>query len=100
MSICDSCIHKNVCCDEGKGEEALTYCADFLDGSTLTLRVWIPCSKMPKEKEKVTFCDIDGDEYMGHYSNGHWWADWLEDEVKCVVAWMPNPKPYKVGDEK
>lgn len=31
MSICDKCLHREVCCDEGMGEEALTFCAHLLD---------------------------------------------------------------------
>ncbi len=31
MSICDNCIHNNVCSDEGHLDEALTFCADKLE---------------------------------------------------------------------
>lgn len=31
MSICDKCVHREVCCDEGMGEEALTFCANLLE---------------------------------------------------------------------
>ena len=29
MSICDNCLHQEVCGNEGCGDEALTYCSDF-----------------------------------------------------------------------
>lgn len=31
MSICDKCVHREVCCDEGMGEEALKFCAHLLE---------------------------------------------------------------------
>ena len=31
MSICDKCVHREVCCDEGMGEEALNFCAHLLE---------------------------------------------------------------------
>ena len=31
MSICEKCVKRDVCCDEGKDEEALTYCASYLE---------------------------------------------------------------------
>ena len=31
IMICEKCIHNEVCCDEGKDNEALKYCADFID---------------------------------------------------------------------
>lgn len=30
MSMCKRCVHANVCGSEGKFDEALTYCDDFL----------------------------------------------------------------------
>lgn len=31
MSICDKCVHREVCCDEDMGEEALKFCANLLE---------------------------------------------------------------------
>lgn len=31
MTICDDCIHKNVCADEGHYDENLSFCADKIE---------------------------------------------------------------------
>lgn len=31
MTICDNCIHRDVCTDEGHLEESLTFCADKIE---------------------------------------------------------------------
>lgn len=31
MSICDKCVHREVCGDEDIGEEALKFCANLLE---------------------------------------------------------------------
>lgn len=31
MTICDNCIHRNVCADEGHYDEALSFCADKIE---------------------------------------------------------------------
>ena len=55
---------------------------------------WIPCSeRLPEErgfyltttKDKAVYCD-------------HWNEDNF-DRTEMVIAWMPLPEPYKVGDE-
>lgn len=29
--ICKNCIHHEICCNEGRDDEALTFCADFFE---------------------------------------------------------------------
>lgn len=29
--ICKNCIHYKICCNEGRDDEALTFCADFFE---------------------------------------------------------------------
>ena len=29
--ICDKCIHHEICCNEGRDDKALIYCADFFE---------------------------------------------------------------------
>ena len=56
---------------------------------------WIPVSeRLPKIGATVLFCDIDGDEYVGHWGVHHWWS--VDDKVKSVVAWMPLPEPARL----
>jgi len=31
MTICDNCIHRNVCADEGHYDEGLSFCADKIE---------------------------------------------------------------------
>lgn len=31
MSMCEKCVKRDVCCDEGKDEEALVHCASYLE---------------------------------------------------------------------
>ena len=31
MTICDNCIHRNICADEGHYDEALSFCADKVE---------------------------------------------------------------------
>lgn len=31
MTICDNCVHRNVCADEGHYDEALSFCADKIE---------------------------------------------------------------------
>lgn len=70
--ICDTCLHADVCGEEGSFEESLTYCADYLGR--------IPCGERLTgaeiiallEKTYADFCEcesgegwlkIDGKEY-------------------------------------
>ena len=58
--ICEKCIHNNVCCDEGKDNEALKYCADFIDIKTL----------QPQDGDLISRADMilflkRGREYIG-----------------------------------
>ena len=40
MSICDNCIHTNICSDEGHLEESLTYCADKEESGKILKELW------------------------------------------------------------
>lgn len=37
MAMCDGCIHKNVCGEEGAFDEALVNCADYIATSNTTV---------------------------------------------------------------
>lgn len=95
MSICDGCIHSNVCGVEGAFDEALTYCNDFLG--------WIPVSKrLPKENQTVMASTkyIVYPEARYTKENGWEWAyasgaDYWVDINDNVTAWMPLPKRYE-----
>ena len=117
MSLCDRCLHYDVCGEEGCREEASKMCADFLG--------WIPVSKrLPENSDSVNitwvnhrpdifYADIKDEPFTatGRYCNGQWWwdsvvcGDYLDeygrsdcdamDEYIEVRAWMPIPEPYK-----
>lgn len=63
--------------------------------------VWIPVSdRLPQNYILCLFCDIDGDIYYGHHtSENRWYAEYLDDKIKNVIAWQPLPEPYKKGGE-
>ena len=52
MSICDKCVHREVCCDEGMGEEALNFCAHLLE---------------ERPKGKWEFVQYDGNSNIGNW---------------------------------
>lgn len=54
MSLCDKCVHRNVCGNEDAREEAVKVCDDFIDKSLLS----IPESERGEWIEKEMF---DGD---------------------------------------
>jgi hypothetical protein len=55
---------------------------------------WIPCrNDLPDIGMTVLFCDIDGDEFIGHRALDYWWS--VDEKVKSVIAWMPLPEAYK-----
>lgn len=65
---------------------------------------WINCEKcVPKEGETVlVWAEYEKDGEIGHtYDFGtvqkNGWSVCFE-ETKRVIAWMPLPEPYKVGD--
>lgn len=49
--------------------------------------------QMPEAGEDVLFCDIDGDIFIGHYSESakRYIPDFWDEPVKNVRAWMPLP---------
>lgn len=55
---------------------------------------WVPCrNNLPDIGMTVLFCDVDGDEFIGHRASDYWWS--VDEKVKSVIAWMPLPEPYK-----
>ena len=97
MSICDSCIHADVCGKEGAFDEALIYCDDF--------RGWIPVRDMlPKAGEYIG--DVAryylvqneyGDMMVARYTHSKYWEQiyQLKPISDEIVAWMPLPEPYE-----
>ena len=58
---------------------------------------WIPCSeRIPENYADVIFCDRQGTVFFGHYNKycDYWCADFCDDRIKSVVAWMPKPESY------
>jgi hypothetical protein len=70
MSICDKCVHREVCCDEGMGEEALKFCAHLLEerpkGKWRVYEGIISCENCRCEVEETTpFCPNCGADMRG-----------------------------------
>lgn len=94
MSICERCLHNEVCGAEGIYDDALKFCDDFIG--------WISKHDMlPQEYADVLVC-TDAEEifiasYLGKMNDG---TDCFDDNDGMmwegdVVAWMPLPEPYK-----
>ena len=100
MSLCDKCMHKSVCCGEGYGDEALTYCIDFLDEKPYG--EWIPCSeRLPEQSgDYLVLLDYEfSTSITVSYFYGKDTGDWHHGD--WVSAWMPLPtKPYEKEGEK
>ena len=72
--------------------EALNMAIDALTATT-----WIPCAEeVPENYADVIFCDRQGTVFFGHYNKycDYWCADFCDDRIKSVVAWMPKPESY------
>ena len=50
MSLCDKCIHRDVCGEEDAREEAVKVCDDFIDKSILS----VPNGEYIKKKDAIT----------------------------------------------
>ena len=60
---------------------------------------WVPCrNDLPDIGMTVLFCDVDGDEFIGHRASDYWWS--VDEKVKSVIAWMPLPEPYEERRER
>ena len=63
---------------------------------------WIPCSeRLPKKGTKAILLysngKISGGGYLGERT---WDIDYADVDLSVsVLAWMPLPKPYKVGEQ-
>ena len=92
MSICEGCLHKEVCGLEGNFEEALKFCDDYIG--------WIPVSeKIPETNDDVLATD-GVDMFVAWYSRKDMWQGWSSsdnnfDRDTPITAWMPLPKPYE-----
>ena len=66
---------------------------------------WIPCSDCLPDDHGTRLVTLSNGTVEGaYYSNDNWWcmSDNTELEVRTneVIAWMPLPEPYKVGDQE
>ena len=71
---------------------------------------WIPCSErlpVPNEFDetghffKAYLVQAKNKTMYTALWDGKWWTIWTRGTViKNVVAWMPLPEPYKVGDQE
>lgn len=100
MTICDRCIHNNVCGEEGAFEGAITYCHDFLG--------WIPVSEGLPNLDDYAGSEVWKKKVliMGYLSFDDtkrlFVSEAFAKDVICncildvvVIAWMPLPKPYE-----
>ena len=98
MSICERCLHKEVCGAEGIYDEALKFCDDFIG--------WIPVSEKLPEEYAYVLVSTDAEEifiasYLGKMNDG---TDCFDDDDGMMwegdaVAWMPLPKSYREDGE-
>ena len=57
---------------------------------------WIPVSEaLPKDQTYVLVSTLDNDVQEAHLDGEGRFRDCYGDKVKCVIAWMPLPEPYK-----
>ena len=57
---------------------------------------WIPVSeRLPKDQTYVLVSTLDNDVQEAHLDGEGRFRDYFGDKVKCVIAWMPLPEPYK-----
>ena len=61
MSLCDKCIHRDVCGNEDAREDAVKVCSDFIDKSVLS----VP----EREKGEWEFKDIPNTTINGYWCN-------------------------------
>ena len=105
MSICEGCLHKEVCGLEGSYDEALKFCDDYMG--------WIPVSKKLPETDEfrtefiVTIrCDTweENKTMVAEWENttvrgkdvSRWiWCNRLIPYGWEVIAWMSLPEAYR-----
>ena len=85
MNCCDGCLHREVCGNEGVGDEALTFCKDRLG--------WIPVSKKMPNFGDLVFASTDSDYeelkvIITVYECQEYWFNGK------IEAWMPRLKKY------
>ena len=90
-------------CPDGKGMDCGKYsCAEHHEAidkavEALKATTWIPCAEeVPENYADLIFCDRQGTVFFGHYNKycDYWCADFCDDRIKSVVAWMPKPESY------
>ena len=109
MSLCDNCIHDDVCGLEDNHEEGLVFCDDMiLKEAYIPKHIWFSINeKLPEESERVLI-SVNGKKgkmvrsatYLGGSSKSFWsdtgefWDMNKDKDKNNLIAWMPLPEPY------
>ena len=98
MTICDNCIHDDVCGKEGHLDEAMIFCAD-----EQPVNQWISCKdKMPDDgvnvlistgNKQISLAWYDSDRGRFYICDSDYNYNLLD-----VSHWQPLPEPPKDGD--
>lgn len=102
MSICDNCIHNDVCGEEGHLEESMTFCKNRTDNVLICLQKTID-----EIYDDIFPLTIVKDRYMGVYSGGlftawNMYSEYVPEEIgddDCTVFdfWNNDSKEYIIG---
>ena len=103
MSICERCLHNEVCGLEGIYDEALKFCDDFIG--------WIPVSERLPRPNRLVLCYITTNatetyflalwnDTLNAWEEGIGGYRLLENDLGYeVIKWMPLPESYREGGE-
>ena len=97
-SICQNCIHHNLCIAENN--QPCFECNRFMDANGVTVQKWVSAEdRLPELGERV-IC-TDGDAVFEQYRvepscvYGMWDRFGLKSPMQKVTYWMPMPEPQK-----
>ena len=90
-SICQNCIHHNLCIAENN--QPCFECNRFMDANGVTVHEWISVKEPPKEKGTYIVCTDNGGVLLGHWYGTAWNVG--GGAKKHLAYWMEKPKPPK-----